>query len=390
LALAIHGNQPRFAHPRHVGTPNIGDPERLAERIRGALERRWLTNNGPLVQEFEQRMATLVGVRHAIAVSSATTGIELVARALGLDGEVIVPSFTFVGTAHALTWVGATPVFAELDPATHTLDPADVQRRISPRTSAILGVHLWGRPCAVEALSALAERHDIPLIFDAAHALNCTKDGRPLGAFGTAEVFSFHATKVANSGEGGVITTNDDALAERLALTRAFGFRGYDDVLELGTNGKMSELNAATGLTSLEGLDRFVAANRANHETYREELADAPGLSLLTYDADERHNYHYVVVEVDAEAAAPLERDDLVAVLHAENVLARRYFYPGCHRLEPYRPAGASLPLTEEVASRVVVLPTGTAVSSNDVRLICAILREALSDPLAVRARLGV
>jgi dTDP-4-amino-4,6-dideoxygalactose transaminase len=389
VELAIFGSNPRFAHPRHVGAPNIGDPERLAERIRGAVERRWLTNDGPLLQEFEQRIAKIAGARHAIAVSSATVGLELVARALGLDGEVIVPSFTFVGTAHALTWVGATPVFAEIDRSTHTLDPADVERRISPRTRAILGVHLWGRPCAMDALGALAERHDIHLIFDAAHALDCTKGGQPLGGFGKAEVFSFHATKVANSGEGGVITTDDAELAERLALTRAFGFRGYDNVAELGTNGKMSEFNAAAGLTSLDDLNVFVAANRANYETYEHELADLPALSLLAYDDAERHNYHYVVVEVDREWAAPLGRDDLVAVLHAENVLARRYFHPGCHRLEPYRSAGVSLPVTEEVSSQVIVLPTGMAVSADDIRLICAILREALSNPSAVRARLS-
>lgn len=334
-------------------------------------------------------MAELAGVRHAIAVSSATIGIELVARALGLDGEVIVPSFTFVGTAHALRWVGATPTFAEIDPATHTLDPADVERRISPRTCAIVGVHLWGRPCAVEELSTLAERHDSPLIFDAAHALDCTQDGRPIGGCGTAEVFSFHATKVANAGEGGVITTDDDALAERLELTRAFGFCGYDNVLELGTNGKMSEFNAAAGLTSLDSLRQFVAANHVNYRTYADELEDVPALQLLTYDDAERHNFHYVVVELDHQAAAPLDRDDLVAILHAENVLARRYFHPGCHRLEPYRGAGLSLPVTEEVSSRVIVLPTGTAVTSDDIRLICAILREALSDPSAVHARLS-
>jgi len=240
---------------------------------------------------------------------------------------------------------------------------------------------LWGRPCAIDNLQALAERYGLALFFDAAHAFGCKFKGRPIGGFGKAEIFSFHATKFINSGEGGAVVTDDDDLAARIRLMTNFGFSGYDKVTSLGTNGKMSELSAVLGLTNLESIEEFVMANRANFELYREELAKIPGLSLIRYDENENPNYQYVVVEVHA-AETGVTRDQLVAVLHAENVLARKYFYPGIHRMEPYcslfPDAGLHLPETEAIAERVLVLPTGFAVTSADIVKICAIIRSAI------------
>jgi dTDP-4-amino-4,6-dideoxygalactose transaminase len=382
--LALLGGTPAFAEPLHVGRPNVGDRAALLDRIGGALDRRWLTNGGPLVEEFERRVADLVGVEHCVAVSSATIGLQLAARALGMTGEVIVPSFTFVGTAHALSWIDVEPVFAEVGRASHTLDPAAVAAAVGPRTGGIMGVHVWGRPCDVEALAAVAAQHDVPLLFDAAHALGCTHGGTPVGGFGDAEVFSFHATKVASTGEGGAITTNDAGVAERCRLMRNFGFVFYDRVDALGTNAKLSELAGAMGLTSLDALDDFVAANRRNLERYERGLADVPGLRLIAYDPDERHNFHYVIAEVED---GPLRRDDLVTALHAENVLARRYFHPGCHRLPPYREAQHHLPVTEDLCDRVVALPTGTAVDAADVDTVCELVRLIAENADAVSAR---
>jgi len=385
--LAVFGGTPVFDEPRHVGRPNIGDRARLSGLIEGVLDRKWLTNDGPMVDEFEARVAEVAGAEHCIAVSNATIGLQLVARALGLTGEVIVPSFTFVGTAHALSWVGLTPVFCEIDEATHTLDPAAVEAAITPATSAILGVHLWGGPCAVDELSDIASGHGLKLFFDAAHALGCTYAGRPVGGLGAASVYSFHATKVASSAEGGAITTNDPDLAHRLRLTRNFGFSGYDNVTELGTNAKMSELSAAVGICSLESMDVFVEANRRNYARYASELEGVAGVRLMPRAARERHNNHYVVVEVLEES--PLElRDDIVTALHAERILARRYFYPGCHRLEPYRGSGLELPLTERVAARVITLPTGTSVSEEDIAVICSVVRVAAGAGAELRRRL--
>jgi dTDP-4-amino-4,6-dideoxygalactose transaminase len=385
--LAIFSGQVAFTRPLHVGRPNIGDRSALLDRINGALDRRWLTNDGELVQEFEAKVAEITGARACVAVVNATVGLELVARALGLSGEVILPGWTFIGTAHALSWVGLTPVFADVDPATHNLDADAVDRAVTPLTTAILGVHLWGRPCDADRLADTAARHGLPLIFDAAHAFGCSYQSGPVGGLGTASVFSFHATKVVSAGEGGAITTNDASLATRLRRMRNFGFYDYDAVTELGTNAKMNELSAAMGLTSLESLDGFIDINRRNYAAYERALGGIPGIQLLSYADGDRHNYHYIVLEL-TESGNAISRDDLVAVLHAENVLARRYFYPGCHRMEPYRQARVTLLHTEALSERVVVLPTGTSISTEEIETICSIIRVAIKNSEAVTERL--
>jgi len=389
--LAVLGGTPAFAERLHVGRPNIGDRARLRERFDDLLDRRWLTNDGPFVQEFEQRLARMLAVRHVVAMCNATVALEIATRALGMTGEVIVPSFTFVATAHALQWQQITPVFCDVDPATHNIDPARVEALITPRTTGIIGVHVWGRPADVTALGEIASRRGLRLLYDAAHAFACATGGRMIGSFGDAEVFSFHATKFLNSGEGGAVATNDDALAERMRLMRNFGFAGYDQVVYVGTNGKMGELSAAMGLTSLDAIDEFVAVNRANHSAYGAALAEIPGITLVPYDGVERTNYQYVVLEVE-EAETGLTRDELQRVLWAENVMARRYFYPGCHLMEPYRTyfphAGLLLPETERLVTRVLTLPTGTAVDEAVVGRLCSILRMAVEDAPRVRRAL--
>jgi dTDP-4-amino-4,6-dideoxygalactose transaminase len=380
--LAINGAPPLFTEPLHVGRPNIGDHEDFLLRARDILERQWLSNNGPLVQEFEQAVARYLGVKHCVAMCNGTIALEIAIRALDLSGEVIVPSYTFVATAHALQWQEITPVFADIDPLTHNLDPDAVRRMLTPRTTGILGVHLWGRPSPVEGLQAIADEHGLELMFDASHGFGCSANGRMLGSFGRCEVFSFHATKFFNTFEGGAVVTNDDDLAEKTRLMRNFGFAGYDNVIYPGTNGKMTEISAAMGLTNLEHIGEFVAANRRNYDAYREGLAGIPGVRLLNYDAEEQNNYQYIVVEI-ADGMRQT-RDALVAALHAENVLARKYFWPGCHNMEPYRSfyphAGLVLPATIELARRVIVLPTGASLRPTDVAGIVSVIRAALAD----------
>ena len=308
--LAIFGGAPAFPEPIHVGRPNLGDRQVLLARINDILDRRWLTNDGAYVQEFERRVAAIADTKHCIALSNATVALEIAAKALDLAGEVIVPSFTFVATAHALEWHRLTPVFADVDADTHLIDPRDVEARITPRTSAIIGVHLWGQVCDVNALQAIADRHRLKLIFDAAHAFGCGSADGAVGGFGALEVFSFHATKFVNSLEGGAIATNDDALARRVRLMRNFGFLGYDNVGSVGTNGKLTEFNAAMGLTSIDAMDEFVCLNRRNHDLYSAGLSGLPGLSLKTYDDRQRLNYQYIVAEVDP-AVCPISRDRL-------------------------------------------------------------------------------
>ncbi len=371
---------PSPEHPLHVGRPNIGNPERFLDLARDILDRRWLSNNGPLVQEFERRIAAYLGVKHCICVCNATIGLEITTRAAGFQGEVIVPSYTFVATAHALQWQGITPVFADIDPSTHNLDPRQIVRHITPRTTGILATHVWGRACDIEALSDIAYQHNLKLIFDAAHAFGCSHRGKMIGGFGTAEVFSFHATKFLNSFEGGAITTNDDELARRIRLMTNFGFAGYDNVIHVGTNGKMTEICAAMGIANLESIEHLIATNRRNYQLYRELLDGVPGLSVIDYSRAERSNFQYVVVEVDASRLRT-SRDEMVALLHRNGVLARKYFWPGAHNMEPYRSlypySRMLLAKTESIAQRILVLPTGTETTDTHIRYICNLMKSA-------------
>jgi dTDP-4-amino-4,6-dideoxygalactose transaminase len=373
--LAINGAPPAFAEPLHVGRPNIVNREGFLQRVGQVLDNQWLTNNGPVVQEFERRIAAYLGVKHCVAMCNGTIALEIAIRALGMQGEVIVPSWTFVATAHSLYWQGITPVFADIDPATHNLDPDAVRRMITPRTTGIIGVHLWGRAAPVDELQAIADEHGLKLMFDAAHAFGSTYKGKSIGRFGACEVLSFHATKAFNTMEGGAVVTNDDELAEKMRLMRNFGFKGYDNVIHPGTNGKMIEVCAAMGLANLDSFDEVIAGNRRNHAAYKQALADIPGISVLDYDPAERNSHHYVVIEVGNDCAA--SRDDLVAALHAENILARKYFWPGCHMMQPYRDlfprSGLLLSNTEDVAALVLILPNGMNISVKQIQLICSV-----------------
>lgn len=376
--LAVFGGRPHFDRPLHVNKPNAADRERLFRRIEGMLDRRWLSD-GVLVREFETEIARVTGTRHCVATCNGTLAIEVTVAAMGLTGEVIVPSFTFMATAQALRWRGLTPVYCDVDPATHNIDPAHAEGMISPRTSAIMGVHLWGNPCDVDALEDVARRHGVRLFFDAAHALGSRRGPLAVGGFGEAEVFSFQATKFVNSAEGGAVTTDDDQLAQRLRAARDLGFDERDQVVGLGTNAKMSELSAALGLTHLERMDDLVEANRATVARYRDGLAEAAGVALFEGDGTGSSNEQFVVTVID-DAVTGIPRDDILRVLRAENILAQRYFHPGCHRLDPLNgPAGGgggeALPVTDALARTVLVLPGGASVTEDEVRGVCRTLR---------------
>jgi len=380
--LAINGAPPAFEQQLHVGRPNIGSREVFMKYVDDIFERRWLTNDGPLVHQLEQRVAELHGVKHCVAMCNGTVALEIAIRALGLEGEVIVPSYTFIATAHALHWQAITPVFADIDPVTHNLDPAAVRRMITPRTTGIIGLHLWGRGAPVDELQAIADEHGFKLMFDAAHAFGCSYRGKMVGNFGACEVLSFHATKFFNTFEGGAVVTNDDELAETMRLMRNFGFSGLDNVIHPGTNGKMIEVAAAMGLVNLDTIDEVISVNRRNYQAYREALFNLPGISLLAFDESERNNYQYVVTEVAEDC--PVSRDHIINALHAENIRARKYFWPGCHKMQPYRElyphAGLLLPNTEKVAASVVVLPTGTNMSDAMIKDVTAVIRVLIED----------
>jgi dTDP-4-amino-4,6-dideoxygalactose transaminase len=378
--LAINGAPPAFSELVHVGRPNITNRSGFMRYVNDILDRGWLTNNGPLVQELEHRIESYLGVKHCVAMCNGTIALEIAIRALGLQGEVIIPSYTFVATAHALHWQAITPVFADIDLKTHNLDPEAVRNMITPRTTGIIGVHLWGRCAPVEDLQAIADEHGLTLMFDAAHAFGCSYSGKMIGNFGACEVLSFHATKFFNTFEGGAVVTNDNKLAEAMRLMRNFGFSGYDNVIHPGTNGKMIEVAAALGLVNLDAIDEIVKINRRNYMIYSDGLKDVPGVSLLQYNENERNNYQYIIIEV--ADICPVSRDWIIEVLHAENVLARKYFWPGCHNMKPYRDiyphAGLLLSNTNKVSDRVIVLPTGSSMDSEMVSTVVSLIRVAM------------
>lgn len=366
-----------FTHPLHVGTPNIGDQKLFQSLVGSMFDRRWLTNHGELVLRFEHELQEYLGVKHCIAMCNGTVALEIAIRALGLSGEVIVPSLTFVATAHALQWQGITPVFCDVDRATLCIDPNRIERHITPRTTGILGVHVYGRSCDTEALQALADSNQLKLMFDAAHAFGNMRNGKKIGNFGECEVFSFHATKFFNSFEGGAVATNNDALAEKIRFMQNFGFSDWDQVDHVGTNGKMTEICAAMGLVNLQSLDRFREINRRNHAAYAQGVSQIGGLTLLDCCTDPAANRQYVAVVVGS--GFPLSRDGLMERLHAENVLVRRYFWPGCHRMEPYKTlypkVGKNLPVTESVLERILLFPTGIAISTPMIDRVLALIK---------------
>ena len=344
--LAINGALPAFDEPLHVGRPNVGDREVFLKYAEEIFDRRWLTNNGPLVQEFEGKVADYHNVKHCVVMCNGTVALEIAIRALELKGEVIIPSYTFVATAHALHWQEITPVFADINPITHTLDPEAVRRMITPKTTGIIAVHLWGRGAEHAELQAIADEHNLKLMCDAAHAFGCSIGGQMIGNFGECEVLSFHATKFFNTFEGGAVLTNNDELAEKMKLMRNFGFAGNDNVIHPGTNGKMIEVCAAMGLTNLVNIKSVIDHNYNNYVAYCDGIKSISGIDVISYDTEEQNNYQYVVIEMSDDF--PISRDRLVEILNAENILARKYFWPGCHAMAPYRDlfphAGMMLP----------------------------------------------
>ena len=375
--FSAFGGRPAFVRPLHVAQVNLPPWDELEAAFRGIFERRYFANHGPLVRELEARIATLLGVKHAVCVTNGTIALMIMAAALELEGEVIVPAFTFPATAQALVWAGLTPVLCDVDPATHMVSEATLAPCITRRSAAILAVHLWGRPCSPAKLEDFAAKYDLKLIFDACHAFDGASDGRRIGTFGAGEAFSFHATKVVSGGEGGCVTTNDDRLAARLRTIRSFHPSETLAPVPKRMNGKMSEAQAAMTLLGLDHLPENVAANRRRHEAFRRGLAGIPGIELLTYAPEERNSHQYVVLEVDSEESG-IDRDLLLDVLAVENVICRRHFSPGLHRIPALAEFAAStgtFPGTDRLCRRLLQLPNSQSMSETDVDALCRLIR---------------
>ena len=326
---ALLGGPPVFDRPVHIVAPRLPKLSVVGDKVEQILATGQLTNNSRYVREFEAAVGQRLGVE-AIAISNATIALVLVLKGLGVRGEVILPSFTYCASAHAVAWAGAAPVFADILPTTFTLDPAAVEAAITPRTSAILAVHIYGHPCEVDELAAVARAHRLPLVFDSAHAFGSAYKGRQVGGFGAAEVFSLHATKLLPVGEGGCVATSDSRLAAYLRDARRFGDPGDENTRFAGTNGKMQEFNAILGLAGLDLIDRHIA-NRRKYASYlRDRLGCLPGLRFQHIEDHAFTTFQNFAVLVD-QGRFGLSRDQVSAALAAENVRCRKYFYPPVH-----------------------------------------------------------
>ncbi len=375
--FAVAGGTPLFDRPLPVGQLNFPSAERYEDAMRRIMKRRYFTNHGPLVVELEARLEEYLGVRNVLTVTNATIGLYLAALGLGLTGKVVMPAFTFVATAQAMAWAGLEPVFCEVDPDTHQISPATVEAAIEPEVSAVVAVNLWGGSCDPGRLEAWASDQGLPLLFDSAQGFGVSTGGRRLGGFGAAEVFSFHATKVVSSGEGGCIATNDDELAERIRNMRSnYGIRRPIEV-PLTVNGRMSEGQAALALMSLDDFEYNRERNASLRNIYRSGLAAVDGSRIVEPTHVEASNHYSLVCEVDAGEFG-MTRDRLMEILHAEGVLARRYFFPGVHRTTPFDsdfPRNVDvLPATDHLCSRVMQLPVGALVGHDDVERICDLI----------------
>lgn len=374
---AVLGGQPAFPERLALVRPSIGDPAGIAATAEKILRSGVLTN-GPYVRELEARVADHLGVDHCVAVSSCTAGLMLVLRAAGITGEVVVPTFTFSATAHAVAWNGSRVRFADVDPRSLTMSPSSVERAIGPETEAILAVHVYGTPCDVEALSAVAERSGLRLFFDAAHAFGSRHRDRPIGGFGDAEVFSLSPTKILVAGEGGLITTNDPQLAQRCRIGRDYGNPGDYNCIFVGLNARMSELHAATALASLDGIEDQIAHRNMLAETYRAALQGIPGLGFPELGEGDRSTYKDFTVLVDAERFG-MDVEELARALEAEGIDSRRYYVPLVHEMQAYQRearANGHLLVSHAMAGMVLTLPMWSAMpESHPLRVAEAIAR---------------
>lgn len=347
--------------------------EEYCEELKSLWESHWLTNMGEKHQQLEAALKDYLAAEQVTLFTNGHLALETVIAAMELTGEVITTPFTFVSTTNAITRNGLKPVFCDIDPSTYTMDPAKIEALITPETSAIVPVHVYGNLCDTDAIEAIAKKHGLKVIYDAAHAFGVKKNGVSAANFGDASMFSFHATKVFNTVEGGAVIYHDPALKAKLDMMKNFGIPGSDRIAYPGGNAKMSEFHAAMGLCNLRHLDEYLAGRKAVVERYRKNLSGVPGLTLSQEQAGVESNYAYFPVVFDG---AKYTRDEAAERLASQGIFARKYFFPLTNHNEAYGFRGEETPVALHISERVLTLPLYPDLAMEDVDRICEIITE--------------
>lgn len=362
-----------------VTSPLLPNLDEFTDSLKEIWESKWITNNGQFHQKLEAALAEYLKVPYVSLFTNGTLPLLTALQALRITGEVITTPYSFVATTHALWWNGIKPVFVDIDPTTGNIDPQKIEAAITPRTTAILPVHVYGKPCDTEAIQAIADKYGLKVIYDAAHAFGVEVNGESLLNFGDMSTLSFHATKVFNTIEGGAMVMHDEKTKQRIDYLKNFGFANEIEVVGPGINSKMDEIRSAYGLLNLKQVDAAIAARQKVAVAYREALRNVDGISFWDDMPGVRHNYSYFPIFIDAEKYG-MTRDELYMKMKDQGVWSRRYFYPLISEFSTYRGLESSrpenLPNAHRMAETVICLPMHHALSENDLnRIINSIIK---------------
>lgn len=387
---AILGGVPAFHEQVPMVRPVLPPFSEMAGSIESILSSGMVTK-GRFMRDFERAVAEHLGVKHAVAVSSCTSGLMLVHQALGLSGDVIIPSFTFMATASSVVWAQLRPVFADVDRFTNNIDPASVEAAITPKTTAVVAVHQFGNPADITPLQGIADRHGLKLIFDAAHGAGARYQGVPVGKQGDAQVFSLSPTKLLITGEGGLVTTNNDDLAEKIRMGREYGNDGSYDTLFAGLNARMPEFNALLGLHSLKMLEQAASNRNETVALFQEVLGQVPGIGFQQVRQGDRHSYRELSITIDTEKFG-LSRDELAQALAAENIDTRKYYQPPIHKQTAYRTFydGQPLPGTDWLSAHSLSLPMWSNMSTEVAMNLCRAIQRLHENHRLVHQKISV
>ena len=366
-----------FEKPIHVTRPFLPPLEEFCQGLEEIWESGQLTNNGPVLKRYTRALQEHFQTKNLTLFNNGTLALQIALQGMGISGEVITTPFTFVATTHALYWNKIRPVFVDIEPDYYTLDPEKVEEAITPWTTAILAVHVYGHPCNHEALADIAKRHNLRLIYDAAHAFGVQVNDQSIAHLGDLSMFSFHATKLYHSLEGGMLTFKESGLKKTFDYLKNFGFESQLEVVMPGTNAKMNEMQALMGITVLDHINDVINKRKKISDAYRKQLCDIPGLRLPTPLPDHiKYNFAYFPIEID-EKKLGISRDGLFQRLKEYNVLARRYFYPLVCDYACYKHVSVNDPLkiARNVSQQILTLPIYDSLTLEDVNKICEIIK---------------